>query len=54
MGIIVLEVILAYVLANLHSISCAVFVLVLWILPGVFAWIIGTALELNFVYSDEE
>ena len=49
MGIIVLEIILAFALANLPSISCAVVFLVLWILPGVFAWIIGTALEFNFV-----
>lgn len=49
MGIIVLEVILAFALANLSSVSCVVVVLVLWILPGVFAWIIGTALEFNFV-----
>ena len=49
MGIIVLEVILASALANLPSINSAVVVLVLWILPGVFAWIIGTVLEFNFV-----
>ena len=49
MGIIVLEVILAYALANLPSISYAVVVLVFWILPGVFAWFIGTVLEFNFV-----
>ena len=49
MGIIVLEVILASALGNLPSINSAVVVLVLWILPGVFAWIIGTALEFNFV-----
>ena len=54
MGIIILEVILAYALANLPSISCAVVVLVLWILPGVFAWIIGTALEFNFVDSGKQ
>ena len=49
MGIIVLEVILAYVLANLPSISYALIVIVFWILPGVFAWIIGTALEFKFI-----
>ena len=49
MGIIVLEVILAYALANLPSISCAVVVLVLWMIPGVFAWIIGTELEFHFI-----
>ena len=49
-AIIVLEVVLADALLHSPSIIPALFILVIWIIPGAFAWIIGTVLELEFVY----
>ena len=48
-AIIVLEVVLADALLHSPSIIPALFILVIWIIPGAFAWIIGTVLELRFV-----
>ena len=48
-AIIILEVVLAYTLVKLSSIINPWVIIVIWIFPGAFAWIIGTVLELKLV-----
>lgn len=52
-AIIVLELLLAFVLANAPS-DCLLAILILWLLPSVFCWFIATLLEFEFTRLSTE
>lgn len=53
-SILVLEVALAFVLFSVRGFASAVAVVVLWLLPSAYSWLIGSALESRLVHAPEE
>jgi hypothetical protein len=51
-AILVLELLLAVVLANAHTRKTLGLLLIIWLLPAVYCWFVGTLLEFVFTYGE--
>jgi hypothetical protein len=53
-SILVLEIVLGFVLLSARGLASAVAIVVLWLLPSAYSWLIGSALEANIVHTPKE